>query len=72
MEQPHETMPEREPWDFEVFVRHYDEVARECSGWMFDRGGPTPEKLRGWYESTTLWTSLLDFARTRFQLDQQV
>ena len=63
----------REAWDFEQFVRHYNEVAGERSGWMFDRGGAlTEEKLRGWYESTSLWSSLLDFAQTRFQLDQEV
>lgn len=62
----------REPWDYEAFVRCYDEIAREHGGWMFDRAGPGPEKLRGWYESTSLWLSLCDFARTRFQLDQQM
>lgn len=62
----------REGWDYEAFVRAYNEIAREHGGWDFDRGGPTEAQLRGWYESTSLWTSLRDFARTRFQLDQQV
>ena len=64
---------ECEPWDFQRFVRHYDDVAAARSGWRFDRGGALTEaKLRDWYESTTLWTSLLDFAQTRFQLDQEM
>ena len=65
-------MSEREAWDFKAFVRHYNEIARERSGWEFDPGGPSPEKLRAWYEGTSLWSSLRDFANTRFQLDQEV
>jgi len=67
-----DALPEREAWDYEAFIRCYNEVARQHCGWDFDRLGPSPEKLRGWYESTTLWSSLCDFARTRFQLDQQI
>jgi hypothetical protein len=48
----------REPWDFEAFVRYYNEIAREHSGWNFDPSGPSPEKLRAWYEDSTLWSSL--------------
>ena len=62
----------QEAWSFEEFVRAYDELAHEFGGWEFDRGGPTPEQLRAWYEAAPLWTSVRDFARTRFQLDQQV
>ncbi len=72
MTRPDEPAAQREPWDFEVFVRHYNEIARDHSGWEFDRSGPSPEKLRAWYEATTLWSSLRDFARVRFQLDQQI
>jgi hypothetical protein len=68
----HPTKPDREPWDLDAFVRHYDELAREFGGWSFDRSGPSPEQLQQWYESTAMWDSLRDFARTRFQLDQQV
>jgi hypothetical protein len=40
----------QEPWDFEAFVKHYDAVAKERGGWLFDRKGYTPpEKLAGWY-----------------------
>jgi len=62
----------REPWDYEAFVRCYDAIALERSGWKFDRSGPSPENLRGWYDSTGMWDSLCDFALTRFQLDQQI
>lgn len=62
----------QEPWDFDAFVRHYDEIARESAGWRFD-GSLPEEKLRGWYEAAgTLWMSLRDFAKTRFDLDQRV
>ncbi len=72
MASEHDREAVREPWDYEVFIRRYNEIARERTGWDFDRSGPSAEKLRGWYESTTLWTSLSDFALTRFQLDQEI
>jgi hypothetical protein len=63
----------REPWDFAAFLRHYDELARAHTGWVYDASSPDAEKLKGWwYESTTLFDSLQDFARIRFQLDQQL
>lgn len=64
----------REAWDYEAFVRHYDAIAAEHGGWRFDRaGGPSPEKLEGWYRTgSALFDSLHEFARVRFQLDQQV
>ncbi|HET7699733.1 MAG TPA: hypothetical protein VFM06_02565 [Candidatus Limnocylindria bacterium] len=68
----HDGGAEREAWDYDVFVRHYDEIASELGGWMFDREGPSPEKLREWYETAPIWETLRDFARTRFQLDQQM
>lgn len=64
--------PQREAWDYEAFVRHYNEIARERSGWEFDRAGPSPEKLQAWYEGAPIWSSLRDFARVRFELDQQI
>ncbi len=64
--------PEREAWDYEAFARCYTDIARQRGGWEFDRGGPSPEKLQHWYESTTLWDSLCDFALTRYQLDQEI
>ena len=65
--------PEREAWDYEIFVRHYNERAHERGGWEYDfpRSGPSPEKLRGYYESP-IWDSLRDFALTRYELDQEV
>ena len=62
---------EREPWDYEVFLRCYNAIARERSGWNFDPLGRDPEKLRGWYESA-VWDSIQDFALTRYQLDQEI
>lgn len=62
---------EREPWDHEAYARHYAEIARQRGGWQFDADGPSPEKLRGWYESV-LFDSLYDFALTRYQLDQEI
>lgn len=59
-----DSAPEREPWDFAAFVQHYNEIAREHSGWVYDASSPGAEKLRHWYESTTLFDSLWDFART--------
>ncbi len=65
--------PEREAWDYEAFIRHYNDLAHKHGGWEFDRNGYTPEpKLRAWYEESALYDSLLDFARTRFELEQQV
>ena len=64
--------PEREAWDYEVYARCYTEIARERGGWEFDPGGPSSEKLQGWYELTSVWDSLRDFALTRFQLDQEL
>lgn len=61
-----------EPWDYEAFVRHYNEFAREFSGYDFDPTGMPEEKLRGYYEAAPLWESPRDFAHTRFQLDQQI
>jgi len=61
----------REPWDYEAFVRHYNAFAREASGYNFDfASAPPAETLRHYYESP-IWDSLRDFARTRFQMDQQ-
>lgn len=40
-----------EPWDYEAFVRHYNEFAREFSGYDFDPTGMPEEKLRGYYEA---------------------
>jgi hypothetical protein len=64
--------PEREAWDYDVFVRRYNETARQRGGWDFDPTGREPEKLCGWYESSPLWSSLADFALTRYQLDQEI
>ena len=63
-------MTDREPWNHDAFVRAYNEHAREFGGWQWDPGGPSEDKLREWYDSA-IWDSLADFARTRFQLDQQ-
>ncbi len=63
--------PPREAWDYDAFVRHYNEFAREFGGWNFDATGMSEEKLRGYYDSQ-LFDDLRDFARTRFQLDQQM
>lgn len=38
---------DKEPWNFKKFVQHYNEIAREQSGWIFD---PTEEG----HESATL------------------
>jgi len=64
----------REPWNYEAFIRHYNAIAHEFGGWHFDRGSaPSPETLEAWYrEGGALFDSLQDFARVRFQLDQQV
>lgn len=67
-----EDEPAREAWDYEKFVRHYNEIASEYGGWMFDPGGPSPETLQAWYEGAPIWDSLRDFARIRFQFDQQM
>ncbi|MEP7003956.1 MAG: hypothetical protein ABI888_05390 [Chloroflexota bacterium] len=69
---PPKDAPGREPWDYDAFIRHYNTFARERTGWVYDQSSPSAEKLRGWYESSALWDSLLDFAETRYQLDQQV
>jgi hypothetical protein len=62
----------REPWNFDAFVRHYNEIAAASSGWRFD-GDISEEKLREWYEGAgSLWDSLRDFAKTRFELDQRM
>jgi hypothetical protein len=61
----------REAWDYAAFVRHYNEIAREFGGWNFDPTYLPEEKLRGYYESP-IFDSLRDFARVRFQLDQQM
>ncbi len=63
---------EPEPWDYEAFVRHYNELARESGGYDFDRASMPEEKLRHYYESASIRESPRDFARTRFQLDQQI
>lgn len=70
--QPEDRAQAGEPWDYDAFVRHYNEIAREHGGWEFDPGGPSPTKLRGWYEVAGLWSSLRDFAHVRFELDQQI
>jgi hypothetical protein len=62
---------EKEPWDFEAFVRAYNAIAKERGGWVWP-GEINPEKLRGWYEPTSLWDSLRDFAETRYELDQEI
>lgn len=61
----------REPWNFALFVRHYNEIARERGGWIWP-DEISPEKLQGWYEPTTLWKDLRDFALTRYQMDQEI
>ena len=72
MRAPQEPQPERESWDYEQFVRHYNEIARERGGWNYDRDGPSPEKLQSWYDVGPIWSSLRDFALTRYQLDQEI
>jgi len=64
----------REPWDYETFVRHYDAIAKEHSGWRFERDGYlSPEKLEARYrDSPSLYDSLYEFARVQFMMDQQV
>lgn len=62
----------REPWDFGAFMRAYNGHADEFGGWHFDVDGVSQEELRRSYETTALWDSVADFARTRFQLDQQI
>ena len=66
--------PEREAWDYDVFVRHYNAFAHARGGWEYDfpTSGPSPEKLRGWYEPASIHDDLRDFALTRYQLDQEV
>lgn len=35
-----------ELWNYEGFIRHYDAIAKEFSGWNFgSEGGPSPETL---------------------------
>jgi hypothetical protein len=63
--------PPAEPWDFDVFVRHYNEIAKERGGWVWP-SEIGPDKLRSWYAGGSIWTDLRDFARTRYQLDQEV
>ena len=60
-----------EPWNFELFVRHYNEIAKERGGWVWP-GEISAEKLQGWYGGAPLWDGLRDFALTRYQLDQEI
>ena len=73
MIRPDDAAAEGEAWDYEAFVRHYNGFAHERGGWEYDfpRSGPSPEKLRGYYESP-IWDSVRDFALTRYQLDQEI
>ena len=61
----------REEWNFKAFVRHYNDFAREFGGWNFHVPDFTEEKLHK-YDKVPICTSLRDFARIRFQLDQQL
>jgi len=66
-----EPPPPAEAWDYDAFVRHYDEIARERGGWVWP-GEISAEKLQGWYGVGSVWTGLRDFARSRYQLDQEL
>ena len=61
----------REPWDFDRFVAHYNEIARERGGWVWP-GEIAAEKLQGWYGSGAVWNGLREFALARYELDQEV
>lgn len=61
----------REPWDYDLFVRHYNEIAKERGGWVWPKE-ISAEKLQGWYVDGSIWAGLRDFALTRYQLDQEV
>ena len=61
----------QEPWNFRLFVRHYNEIAKARGGWIWP-GEIRAKKLRGWYEEAGLWKRLRTFALTRYQLDQEI
>jgi hypothetical protein len=61
---------DREPWDFDAFVRAYNARADEFGGWHWD-GSVPPATLRKHYEGAPIWPTVREFALTRFQCDQE-
>ena len=61
----------KEAWDFKLFVRHYNRIAKERGGWVWPEE-ISEEKLREWYGKDPLSQTLEDFAQGRYELDQEV
>lgn len=60
---------EKEPWNYEAFVRCYKEIAIERHGYTWE-GATEPDKLRRTYEVTSPLT-IREFALAGFMLDQE-
>lgn len=68
---PAEKKPgEKEPWDFEAFVRCYNERAREFGGWNYDRSSAATPLLQSWYEEMH-WKTIREFAEAHYMSEQQ-
>ncbi len=61
----------KEPWDFDAFVRYYNEIARERSGWNFEPKEDTNDALKQTYEGVNAYRSLREYAKHRFVYDQE-
>lgn len=67
------TQSKKEPWDFKKFVRHYNEIAREQSGWVFNPNeeGHEAAHLKERYEGLDMYRMLREYAQHRVIYEQQ-
>ena len=62
---------QQEPWDFDEFVRAYDQYATRFTGWAYTRNSDTPT-LQDNYESRPESFPTIDkFAERKFNYEQR-